>query len=302
MIPDTLAYAWDNGATGSVFATATGGDFQVTVTDATGCQSVTSIIIPMPDGPEVNLLVDQPICPGEYGQLDIQLHSEERIAIFSIDGGQTYSLSNRFDDLLPGTYDIVIRDDLDCIQSFDIEIIAPDTMGVALNYNPLEVRPNTAIELTATTVGTIVSYQWLPDEIDSEQASTSFEAVNNMDIRIIVQDDKGCNATASLPLTVLLGEIYVPNAISPNGDGRNDAFTFYSDNGSGEVIEQLEVFDRWGGLIFQASEIPLNVESVGWDGTKKGEKMNTGVYTYYGIVRFGNGVKRLFKGDIQIVR
>ena len=302
LIPDTLSYAWNNGETGSILATATGGGFMVTVTDSEGCQSVENIVIPMPNGPEVNLAVDQPICPGEYGALDILLHSEERIAIFSIDGGQTFSVNNRFDELLPGAYDVVIMDDMDCTQEFDFEIIAPDTMGVALNYDPLDVRPNTEIELVATTVGVIVSYQWLPNEIDSGQESTSFTATNNMDIRIIVKDAKGCNATASLPLTVSLGDIYVPNAISPNGDGRNDAFTFYSDNGSGEIIERLQVYDRWGGLIFDASEIPLNTESVGWDGTRKGEKMNTGIYTYYGIVRFGNGVKRLFEGDIQIVR
>ncbi|MCG8330494.1 MAG: gliding motility-associated C-terminal domain-containing protein, partial [Chitinophagales bacterium] len=82
----------------------------------------------------------------------------------------------------------------------------------------------------------------------------------------------------------------------------NDGFTFYSDNNSGEILEVLRVFDRWGGMVFEAEEIPLNQEALGWNGSRSGDLLNNGVYTYYGIVRFGNGVRRLFEGDVQIIR
>jgi gliding motility-associated-like protein len=302
LIPDTLNYSWQDGSQGSIWGTNFGGNFQVTITDAAGCQSVETIVVDEPDGPEVLFEVDQPICPGESGSIEIILHSEEREAIFSLDGGNTYTVESTFKELAPGNYSIVIQDALGCFQYFEQEIIAPDTMGVALEYEPIEVRPITDITLTATTVGDIVTYQWVPEEINSGQMTTSFTATNNLDIRIVVEDSKGCKATAGLPLTVVLGDIYIPNAITPNGDGRNDGFTFYSDGLSGEILEELRVFDRWGGLLFEAKEIPLNRESAGWDGTRRGELLNTGVYTYYGIVRFGNGLRRIFEGDVQIVR
>jgi gliding motility-associated-like protein len=302
LIPDTLSYSWGLGNTGNVITTATGGTFQLTITDAVGCSVVENIVVPIPDGPEVILDVDQPICPGELGSIEIQLHSEERIAIFSIDGGLTYSVSDQFNELSPGDYDLVIQDDLGCIQNFFVEIIAPDTMGVSLDQEDLEVRPGTPVEFAATTIGDIVFYQWIPDEIDSGLPTTSFTATNNLDIRILVEDSKGCVASASLQLDVVVGDIYVPTAISPNGDGRNDKFTFYSDGKSDEVIELLQVYNRWGGMIFEAREIPINAESFGWDGTREGEPLNTGLYTFHGTVRFGNGFRRQLKGDIQLVR
>ena len=302
LIPDTLAYEWDQGTSGPVFSTPSGGSFFVTITNSDGCQLIETVVVPEPDGPEVFFEVDQPICPGEYGTIEIELHSEEREAIFSIDGGQTFELSNRFNELLPGIYDVVIMDGLGCVQHFQHEIIAPDTMGVELPYQPLVVRPNTPISLSATTVGNITSYQWVPNEIDTGFPFTDFIATTDLDIRIIVEDENGCKASASLPLTVVLGDIYVPDAISPNGDGRNDGFTFYSDNNSGEILEVLRVFDRWGGIVFEAEEIPLNQEALGWNGSRSGDILNNGVYTYYGIVRFGNGVRRLFEGDVQIIR
>ena len=149
LLPDTLSYSWGLGETGSIITTATGGTFQLTITDASGCSVVENLVVPIPDGPEVIFDVDQPICPGEFGSIDIQLHSEERIAIFSIDGGLTYSVSNRFDDLDPGGYDIVIQDDLGCVQNFFVEITSPDTMGVTLDQEDLEVRPGTPVEFSA---------------------------------------------------------------------------------------------------------------------------------------------------------
>jgi gliding motility-associated-like protein len=175
-------------------------------------------------------------------------------------------------------------------------------MGVALSQEVLEVRPNTPVALEATTIGDIVEYQWLPRSIDTGQPVTDFLASTNLDVRIIVRDSRGCIASAAMQLTVVLGEIYAPNAFSPNGDGRNDTFTFFSDNGSGEIIEVLRVFDRWGGLLFEGKELALNDTSQGWDGTAGGKPLNAGLYAYYGIVRFGNGAQRVLKGDVALIR
>ena len=248
------------------------------------------------------LEIDQPICPGELGRLDIELHSEQRQAIFSLDGGESFTLSKRFKDLQPGDYQLLLRDALDCEQRFDFTIQQPDTMGVSLDYEPIVVRPTTPIELTATTIGDIQRYQWVPREIDTGGPTTNFVATRDLDIRLVVEDSRGCLATAALPLTVELGDIYAPTAFSPNGDGRNDRFTIYSDNGSGEVIERMQVFDRWGGLLFEAEEIPLSQERFGWDGNRLGESMNTGYYAFYALVRYPNGFRRVVKGEVQLIR
>lgn len=299
--PPDWNFNWPEGEGGRL-ATATGGDFLVTVTDTAGCQTSQTLPVPAPDGPEVLLEIDQPVCPGELGRLEIELHSEQRQAIFSLDGGESFTLSKRFRNLQPGDYQLLLRDALDCEQRFDFSIQQPDTMGVSLDYEPIVVRPTTPIELTATTIGNIQRYQWVPREIDTASPTTSFVATRDLDIRLIVEDDRGCRATAALPLSVELGDIYAPTAFSPNGDGRNDRFTIYSDNGSGEIIERLQVFDRWGGLVFNAEEVPLSRERFGWDGDRLSEPMNTGLYAFYALVRYPNGFRRVVKGEVQLIR
>lgn len=302
LFPDSLSYQWANGFEGSPFVTANGGMYALTITDADGCSTRSEIEVPEPDGPDFELKVEQPRCPTESGRIEVQMVDQSRPAIFSIDGGTNYLLSPVFEGLSPGSYEVAVLDELGCVQYRNVEIIEPDTLGVSLPHEAVVVRPLTPLTLRARTVGDVQEYQWLPEEINSGGPVTSFEARTDLDIRLIVRDDRGCLASTGLPLSIVLGEVYIPNAFSPDGDGVNDRFTFYSDNGSGEIIETLQVFDRWGNLIFEAREIALNDESAGWDGTRNGKILKPGVMTYYGVVRFGNGVRKTYKGDVTLLR
>lgn len=300
--PADYQYLWNNEVRGPVLATATGGLFEVTVTDPAGCSAVKQFELPQPEGPEIAIAVTHPECPNEPGIVEVALENPDQPAIFSIDGGITYTVNSTFKDLLPGHYTLTVQDDLGCIQVFPVEITAPDTLFVSLPLDQLEVRPLTPVNLTAQTYGQIARIQWLPEAIDTGAPETGFIATTNMDIRVIVEDARGCLASDGFPLTIILGEIFIPNAFSPDGDGFNDRFTFFSDGGSGEIITALRVFDRWGALLFETNEMELNDESRGWDGTAGGKILPQGVYTYHGYVRFGNGVVKAYKGDIALLR
>ena len=295
-------YIWESGDTTSNYQVTKGGTYSLTIEDSNGCQSTTAIEIPEPEGPSFNLEVIQPDCPGDFGKLEIFPANPEVPAIYSINGGENYGFETYFDDLVYGGYSILAQDEFGCIVQKDIEIIQPDTVGVSLDLEYLEVRPDAKIELKATTIGSVQKIQWLPKEIDNGQLSTSFLAYRDMDVRIIVEDANKCKAVDGFQLSVILSPIHRPNVFSPNNDGINDRFTFYSDQLSGEMIEWLGIYDRFGNLMFTATEIPLNQESYGWDGSHFGEPLNSGVYTYMGIVRYGNDIKRLFEGDVFLIR
>ncbi len=90
---------------------------------------------------------------------------------------------------------------------------------------------------------------------------------------------------------------FVPNAFSPNGDGRNDQFS---------VLEtclidkyQLQIFNRWGRLLFTALSTTDS-----WDGTYNGQPVESGVYYYRINARLANGNKEAIKqsGDITLIR
>ncbi len=63
-------------------------------------------------------------------------------------------------------------------------------------------------------------------------------------------------------------QIEIPNIITPNGDGKNEAFVV---NYEGEKPLQLSVKNRWGGTMFQSTNYQNN-----WSPTN----LSSGVYYY----------------------
>lgn len=88
--------------------------------------------------------------------------------------------------------------------------------------------------------------------------------------------------------------LFIPNAFSPNGDGVNDVFYIY---GSGIKEINFRIFDRWGELVFETSEL-----NIGWDGTFKGKMVNQGVYVYEAVVITNTLEQRKLKGSITLFR
>jgi gliding motility-associated-like protein len=83
-------------------------------------------------------------------------------------------------------------------------------------------------------------------------------------IQLIATNKHNCIDTTSKCLTIEPNSsLYIPNAFTPNGDGRND--TFFA---KGENISDFEmrIFDRWGNLIFYSDNMNKH-----WDGRVKSD-------------------------------
>jgi len=86
----------------------------------------------------------------------------------------------------------------------------------------------------------------------------------------------------------------VPNAFTPNGDGRNDCFGIQ--RWGKTEIEQFSIYNRWGQLVFQTKD-PGRC----WDGYFAGKLQNSGVYIYIIKARTVCGeVTR--KGTLTLIR
>jgi gliding motility-associated-like protein len=123
-------------------------------------------------------------------------------------------------------------------------------------------------------------------------------AVNSQVYVVKVTDEDGCMALDTV--TVLVNKnrpVYFPNIFAPESDA-NSHFTGYA-GPAAEKIALLRVFDRWGSLVFETSEISLNVPNLGWDGRVKGKDV-TGVFTYYALVRFVDQVELQYEGSITV--
>ncbi len=110
-----------------------------------------------------------------------------------------------------------------------------------------------------------------------------------------------CSDSATIKVFVDLARNYfVPNVFTPNGDGKNDFFGIFSPDFG--VLENLEIYDRRGNLVFASSQAILNEPETGWDGRFAGQPALTGVYFYNFRIRFLDGFVRNYTGNVTLLR
>lgn len=71
--------------------------------------------------------------------------------------------------------------------------------------------------------------------------------------------------------------LYIPNAFTPNGDNINDRFELRISENCEVVKFSLQIFDRWGRMVFQSESMELDQA---WDGKFENREMEHGVYLY----------------------
>lgn len=109
-------------------------------------------------------------------------------------------------------------------------------------------------------------------------------------------NESGCSGGDTVEISVTQGGevLYIPNSFSPNDNKLNDLFYAY---GTSIKIFDLQIYDRWGELIFRTNDIKF-----GWDGKFKGEMVEGGVYVYTvncewlsGVGVYRNGIVTVFR-------
>jgi gliding motility-associated-like protein len=125
-----------------------------------------------------------------------------------------------------------------------------------------------------------------------------FPQIGNYFVSLKVTSDHGCVDSITKKLTVSEdATFYIPNAFTPNGDGNNDVFTPKT---VGVKKYKMEIFDRWGELIFISTDITL-----GWDGKHKkgGEILPQGVYVYKISALLGDRSKsKQYTGHVSLLK
>ena len=100
--------------------------------------------------------------------------------------------------------------------------------------------------------------------------------------------------TASVKTTVDNKDFFIPNAFTPNNDGKNDVFRVY---GSSVTGAEIKIFNQWGALVFETGD-----NQQGWNGTHKNRPQPVGVYVYVVKVRLSNEDSFIKKGTVRLIR
>lgn len=169
---------------------------------------------------------------------------------------------------------------------------------------PGELKSDTVINFGQSvklTGSGAVSYSWSPQyNISSISGPTTLVQPNQTTQYILTgYNNKNCFSSDTINVIVVEDRdcdkgMFIPNAFSPNGDGHNDKLYV-----RGVCLQSLTfmVFDRWGEKVFETND-----QNVGWDGTFKGEPMNSGVFVYRLEGRTYNGKAYSLKGNITLIR
>jgi gliding motility-associated-like protein len=157
---------------------------------------------------------------------------------------------------------------------------------VVLSGQDLEVSSNNFYGIEYT-------WRWSNDTIITTNSSITIQELSETDLYYLkVKDANGCLGYDSIYVVV---GVKPYEAFTPNGDNINDTWTPLDirsyENSS------VQVFNRWGGLVFESSgsNYPVN----GWDGTNEGDELPVG--TYYYIIDLNTGDEPQ-TGPITIIR
>jgi len=141
-------------------------------------------------------------------------------------------------------------------------------------------------------------YTWYGDAIFQIRDRNAVLATKRTTGHLFVKANNiyGCSATDSVYVsTENCCDVAVPDAFSPNGDGRNDIFRIISKGN--QQMKQFLIVNRWGQRVFQTTD-----QSKGWDGRLNGVPQDMGTYNYYIRYTCTDGRTLEKKGDVILVR
>jgi gliding motility-associated-like protein len=226
--------------------------------------------------------------------------------LYSVDNGETFQTSEQFTGLTPGNYDLVVQDANGCEHAQTLQLTVPVEPDVELPPT-IELIFGDSAYITATInipmseVDTIIWSPMTALTLTDNPTVVLAQPFNNTQYTVTIVNNDGCEDIATIRVLVEKPNIWAPNVISSgNQDGLNDHFYLFATPGSVLEIKSLQVYDRWGGLLFINEHFQPNEERSGWNGSFRGKPLNSGVYVWWAEVELFNGEKIIMKGDVTI--
>ena len=222
--------------------------------------------------------------------------------------GTTYLPTESFTNLVPGDYTIFVQDAGGCEAQATASLPAPTNPTLMLDASeegPISLGTTVSLSIISNPPPELLdTFIWspaLPDSLQVSEKQWLVQPTETTNYTLLVRDANGCEAEASILISVRPeGQVFIPNAISPNEDGTNDRFVIF-DGGSIANIPSLRIFDRWGGLVYEGTNIAANSSDRAWDGRQAGQLLPAGVYIFAAEVEWLNGTTSVLKGEVSLV-
>lgn len=271
-------YTWQDGSTDSVFEVSMAGLYWVLVEKA-GKTVHDTISVSYAPKPNVNLGMDTTLCDGQTLTLSITPGYQEV-------RWNDLSTSNQLLVNSEGTYFVQVRIG-QCVVSDTIEVIYEEN-----------ITSTKSTEMMFCVGQPSLLWSFYPDGSNlwnTGEVAQSIE-VNDSGLYWAASREQ-CHTVVDTFYVALedcsCGELCVPTAFSPNGDGLNDVFAVHP---ACEVIDyQLTIYNRWGELVFSSGS-----QSDFWTGHYLSRPSSNGLYVYRVQYKSRTGVKEVQSGTFLL--
>ena len=272
-----------------------GGTYTIYITDANSCLNDTVVVFNQPSQLISTYTADTVIC----------FNDKTATANISTTGGLTpylysfntssYTPQNTYTNLTQGVYTVIVKDSHDCKETVLLNVQGPTSaLDVVIEKKDVPCfETNTGyVKLTLQGGWPPYNYSWSNGMVGLEQ-----NPIGETHTSFSLSDNKGCDVNKAIDVDQLLCcKAVVPNAFSPNGDGKNDVLRVLPISVVSSV--KFSIYDRWGKNVFTTNDLLQS-----WDGKLHGVDCELDVYFYY--LEYSCSFQKekvIQKGDITLIR
>ena len=284
----------------NTFDSLKSGNYRLIVRDSNGCTASRAFVIKKFDAPNITAIdATPPSCKGGDGALKITVTSDALPLSFSLDSS-IFARKDTFSNLKSGIYIVSVRDTFGCTVKQNVSMPDPKLPiieDILTSVTDCGKATASIIVKAKSLVGT------LKYRVDSSvlQSENIFRNNKKGKYKVIVEDSKGCRATAEAVVKSSC-TVFIPTAFSPNGDGQNDFLSLFGNTVEVEKIITFQVYNRWGGLVFNDPTIRLNDPTSGWNGRLNNQELSNDVFVCIVKVQMRSGEIVEKMGDVVLAK
>jgi gliding motility-associated-like protein len=202
--------------------------------------------------------------------------------------------------LLPNDYIVTVTDSKGCKEDIAVKIETAQPLSVTIaNKKDASCFGFKDGNATAIPMGGNQPYTYSWNTVPAQNTATATNLAAGFYTVTVTDNTGGCIASESVqikePAPGSCGDVYFPNAFTPNGDAINPDFGVFG-NVAAVSNYLLLVYNRYGELVFYTRN-PLKR----WDGFYKGRQLS-GSYVWAATFTYKGAIKREERGSVTIIR
>ncbi len=260
-------YLWNNGATSKTISVTTDGTYSVEVTDAKGCKGNGSVKATFIAIPSLEIGNDIDLCEGESAAVNA--------VVSPASSNVTWSTGESGLSITANSGRIIATANNGGLCS------AKDTMNIFVHQAPLTMSiPDQTLcflDVANSVVDAMApasQYLWNTGETTKE-ITVQKGGVYTVDLI----NEYGCVSSEKINVIEKCeSSLFVPNAFTPNDDGRNEIFYV---EGVNVYDFELWIFDRWGEVIYHSLDM-----KEGWNGKRNNNMQDAQIDVYVWKVKY----------------